>query len=136
MDLLKKAFGGKFEPHSDKDAAIKFILNILMMDKGMDRLIELLDASQEVGCIEGEPGWELERVEENDRGLVGYSDWPRWAYFRAFVDPDSYELITPEAYYTAEDFKSIASQAVNAYLSVHTEERGKLDALVGLIERV
>jgi hypothetical protein len=136
MDLFQKAFGEKFEPHLDKDAAIKFILNILMMDKGMDRLLELIDVSQEVGCIEGEPGWELERVEENDRGLVGYSDWPRWACFRVFVDPDSYELVNPEAYYTAEDFKSFASQAVNTYLTVYAEERAKFEGLVSLIERL
>lgn len=136
MDLFQKAFGGEFEPHLDKDGAIKFILNSLMMDKGMDRLFELLDVSQQVGCIEGEPGWEFERVEDGDRGLVGYSLWPHWASFRAFVDPESYELVAPEAYYTAEVFKGFASQAVDAYLSVHAGERGKLENVAGLIDRV
>ena len=110
---FNKAFNCEFEPHKDKDAAVKFILNTLVMDESMDRLVELLDLSQQVGCIEGEPGWELERVEDKDRELAGYAAWPRWAYFRAYVDPNYFELAEPESYYTVEDFKGFLCQAVN-----------------------
>ncbi|MCL7422932.1 MAG: hypothetical protein M8364_18740 [Methylobacter sp.] len=134
MNLFLKAFGSEFEPHLDKDAAIKFILNTLLMDRDIERLIELLDISQNVGGIEGEPGWELERVEDKDRSLPGYSEWPNWAYFRAAVDPDFYELSHPEAYYTTEDFLRFVNLAVAAYLETYPEERNRLEDLIALLK--
>lgn len=134
MNLFLKAFGSKFEPHLDKDATIKFILNTLLMDRDIDRLIELLDISQNVGGIEGEPSWELEQAEDKDRSLPGYSEWSNWAYFRATVDPDFYELSHPEAYYTTEDFLRFVNLAVAAHLETYPEERNRLAALITLFK--
>lgn len=133
MDLFNKAFGNEFEPHLDKDAAIKFILNCLLMGHELDRLIELLDTSLEIGCIEGEPGWELERVEDKDRNLPGYSNWPEWAYYRAAVDPDSYQLSYPEAYYGTAEFMSFLKKALDAYLEQYPGKSGELEKLLHLI---
>ncbi|PCM44849.1 hypothetical protein [Marinobacter sp. ANT_B65] len=129
MDFFEKAFNCKFEPNKDKDAAIKFILNILIVNGSVDQLVSLLDLSQKVGCIEGDPGWELERIEDKDRELPGYAEWPSWAYFRAYVDPSCFELAVPESYYDSEDFKVFLRQAITACTDADVS-LGKLAELV------
>lgn len=113
MDVFEKVFGCEMQPHRDEHTAIKLILSSLIMDKSVDRLIELLDPSYEVGCLEGEPGWELERIEKQDRARPAYQVWPDWADYRAYVDPELYELSTPEAYYKSTDFRSYLKQAMD-----------------------
>jgi hypothetical protein len=133
MEYFEKAFGSEFEPHLDKDAAIKFILNSLLMDDEVNRLIELLDTTLQIGCLEGEPGWELERLEDKDRGLSGYSEWPSWAYYRASVEPDSFQLTYPEAFYNTKDFTSFVNQALAGYLNEHPEKQAEIEVLERLI---
>jgi len=133
MEYYEKAFGSVFEPHQDKNAAIKFILNSLLMNGEVNRLIELLDLTLHIGCLEGEPGWELERLEDKDRSLPGYSEWPIWAYYRAAVEPDSFQLAYPEAYYNTKDFISFVNQALTGYSKEHPEKQSEIKVLEQLI---
>lgn len=88
MDYFKDAFGG-FDPQLDADAALKFSLDGLFADDRLDDLAALLSDGK-VGGLEGEPGW---IIEKRDGGQTpGFEDWPDHAYFRSFVDPDSYRL--------------------------------------------
>jgi hypothetical protein len=134
MDFFNEAFGG-FQPHSDKDAAIKFALNSLLMDAKLVRLVDLIDSSTNVGCIEGEPGWELEHLEDSDRSLSGYLAWPHWAHYRAAVDPECYQLTYPEIFLDRGQFVFYVEKAVAAFLARFPQEKGTLNKLVALIEK-
>lgn len=126
MDLFEETFGSEFEPHLDENAAIKFILNSLMMDKTLDRLIEIFDLSLNIGCIEGEPGWELERIEDKDRKLSGYSEWPDWAMYRVAVEPESYQLKYPEIYYRSDEFMAFVEKSLKVFSNKYPEKRDAL----------
>jgi hypothetical protein len=133
VDFFNEAFGG-FRPHLDKDAAIKFALNSLLMDGKLIRLIDLIDSSTNVGCIEGDPGWELERLEESDRDLPGYLSWPDWACYRAAVDPECYQLAYPEIFLDRDQFFGYIERAVVAFLEKFPQEKESLNKLVDLIK--
>lgn len=134
MDFFNEAFGG-FQPHLDKDAAIKFALNSLLMDGKLVRLIDLINSSSNVGCVEGDPGWELEHLVESDRNLSGYLSWPDWASYRAAVDPECYQLAHPEIYLDRDQFIGYVEKAVNAFLEKFPQEKGNLSKLTGLIKK-
>ena len=53
MDYLKAAFGG-FAPHRDEDAAVKFVLNVVLMDNRVQELVELVVDGSPFGGIEGD----------------------------------------------------------------------------------
>lgn len=126
MDYFQIAFGG-FAPHLDEDAAIKFILNALLMDTGFDSLSRLLAETDDVVGVEGDPGWTLER-----RGPAD-SNWPPDAQFRAYVDPESFELAYPEFYMSRDSFERYVSTATQAFLQVNPNA----DSLVkGVLERL
>ena len=132
MDFFKDAFDG-FQPYLDEDAAIKFALNSLLMDRKLFRLVALVNKSSDVGCIEGDPGWELESIDESDRQLSGYSSWPEWASYRAAVDSDCFQLAHPEVYLKELEFKSYVKKALDAYLERNPDSRDELDELNRLI---
>ena len=119
MDYFNEAFGG-FDPLSDKDAAMKFCLNAVLMDCRFVDLDRLLPDVSNVGGIEGEPGWIIERRNEGD--TLGYEGWPELARFRAFVEPDSYGLAFPEFFCDRSTFTSLVSSAVRAYCDRHPEK--------------
>jgi hypothetical protein len=60
VDYFAKAFGG-FDPSGDPDAALKFVLNAILMDNRLDELSSIVTDGHEIGALEGEPGWTLER---------------------------------------------------------------------------
>ena len=126
MDFFSEAFGG-FDPISDKDAAMKFCLNAVLMDRRFVDLDRLLPDVSNVGDIEGEPGWIIERRNEGD--TLGYDGWPQPSRFRAFVEPDSYELAFPEFFYDRSAFISLVSSAVRAYCDRHPE-RGDVASIL------
>jgi hypothetical protein len=130
IDYFNAAFG-EFSPQSDSDAAAKFSLNVLMMDDRMDRLIDLLTPHSEIGGIEGEPGWLLER-RDADTSPAGYEKWPASATYRAYVDSESYSLKYPEAYYKAEQFLELVRQALHAYFARNPQKRFELLKLCSL----
>ena len=117
------AFGG-FDPQNDPDAAIKIVLNSLLMDKRVEELRQLLTEGDEVGALAGEPGWVLQRRDEGSSGkMPGYAAWPNEARFRAFVDPAVYHLGHPEYYMDRAEFQNYVDRAVRAYAaSQHSDK--------------
>lgn len=113
MDFFQLAFGG-FSPQEDPDAAVKFCLQALAADHRLPALVNLLAEGSETGGIEGVPGWLLERRDDGD-AAPGYATWPTGAKFRAFVDPQEYELATPERFYTRAEFLRFVRAVVDAY---------------------
>lgn len=119
MEFFSEAFGG-FDPINDKDAAMKFCLNAVLMDRRFVDLDRLLPDVSNVGGIEGEPGWIIERRNEGD--TLGYDGWPESSCFRAFVEPDGYELAFPEFFCDRSTFISLVSSALRAYCDRHPEQ--------------
>ena len=117
MDYFKTAFGG-FAPHCDKDAAVKFALNIVLLDNRLDELVEVVSDGSQFGGIEGEPGWMLERRDVADEeNYVGYPGWPVGARFKASVDNDAYRLLYPEYFMSREAFMKYLVLAIDAYVA-------------------
>jgi hypothetical protein len=117
MDYFKAAFGG-FAPHRDEDAAVKFSLNVVLMDNRLQELAELVVDGSPFGGIEGEPGWMLERRDVADEGnLAAYPDWPVGARFRASVDEDAYRLQQPEYFMSRDAFMKYLILAIDAYVA-------------------
>lgn len=112
MDYFKDAFGG-FEPQSDKDAALKFSLCVLLLDNRTEELRKLVAGSEGFGGVEGDPGWIIERREDGE--TTGYEAWPEDARFRAYVDPDSYSLSYPEFFCEREKFFEYVQAIVAVY---------------------
>ncbi len=83
MDYLHAAFG-PFEPQRDTQAALKFALNIALMDGRLDELALLLLPGSRIGGVGGEPGWEIDR--EDSLAL----------HFVARVDSEAFALAHPE----------------------------------------
>jgi len=112
MDYLNDAFG-EFHPESDKDAALKFSLCILALDNRTEELLRLIERGNNFGGVEGDPGWIIERREDNE--IIGYEGWPHDARFRAFVDPNTYSLSFPEFYTDRPTFFKYVKALVQAY---------------------
>lgn len=118
MDYLKAAFGS-FAPHRDEDAAVKLALNVVLMDNRLQELAELVVAGSQVGGIEGEPGWMLERRDVADEGneAAYYPGWPAGARFKASVDEDAYRLQHPVYFMSREAFMKYVVPAIDAYVA-------------------
>lgn len=93
VDYFQEAFGG-FAPHRDRDAALKFALDELVVERRFDDLLCLVKGGPDFGGVEGEPGWIIQRRAPGK--TVGYERWPADCLFRAHVDPVSYSLKYPE----------------------------------------
>lgn len=124
MDYLNLAFGS-FAPHLDVDAPVKFALNSLLLDARLDELAALLTERDPVGGIEGDPSWILERRDVGNN-MPGYATWPSGASFRAFVDPDFFEMAHPEFYMSRNTFQMYVTKALNAYLQFNPNSIGLL----------
>ena len=117
MDYFKAAFGG-FAPHRDEDAAVKFALNVVLMDNRLQELVELVVDGSQFGGIVGEPGWLLERRDVADEGNeAAYPGWPPDARFKASVDQDAYRLQHPEYFMSREAFMKYLVPAIEAYVA-------------------
>jgi hypothetical protein len=97
---------------------VKFALNSLLLDARLDELASLLTEGDQIGGIEGEPGWMLERRDVGNN-MPGYAAWPAGAHFRAFVDPDFFEMAHPEFYMSRDKFQRYVTTALGAYLRVN-----------------
>jgi hypothetical protein len=117
MDYLLEAFGG-FNPQSDQDAAVKFVLNIIWMDERLSELSSLLTDGHEIGGMTGEPRWIIER---KDTGLSGeypfYADWPKNTHFHVRVEPRAYELVYPDIFMGTGEFHRYVRKVVDVYLT-------------------
>lgn len=116
MDYFNDAFGD-FDPQGDPQAAVKFIINSILMDDRLEELTCLLTDGHDIGSVEGEPGWLVERRDTGPSGdAPGYADWPADANFRVFVDPDIFELAHPEQYMKIDEFHSCVRKGIDVYL--------------------
>jgi hypothetical protein len=117
MDYFKTAFGG-FAPHRDEDAAVKFALNVVLLDDRLQELAELVADGNQLGGIEGDPGWVLERRDVADEGNeAAYPHWPADTRFKASVDVDAYKLQHPEFFMSREAFMKYLVLAIDAYVA-------------------
>lgn len=117
MNYLDPAFGG-FMPHKDRDAAAKFVLNVILMDHRIDELASIATEGHAIGAIEGEPSWRLERrdLDPQIAKSPSYSSWPTYARFRAYVDATGYELAYPEFFMDRATFDRLVARALEAYV--------------------
>jgi hypothetical protein len=115
LDYFDAAFGG-FRPHIDKDAAIKFILDVILADGEFEALSQLVPEGGRVATLEGVPGWWLSRRDPQEQGWPG-QHWPEAAEFRAYVDPEDFELAYPEFYMDRPLFQSYLQAALKAYVA-------------------
>ncbi len=118
MDYFDAAFGG-FAPHRDEDAAVKFVLNALLMDHRLDELANLAAECNRLGAVEGEPGWRLERRDAVDEGNTAYGGWPTGTRFHAYVDPQGYELAHHECFLDRAAFSRYVQRALRAYIETN-----------------
>ncbi len=119
MDYFRTAFGG-FSPHRDEDAAVKFVLNAVLMDHRVEELAELVVDGSQLGGIEGEPGWMLEGRDAADEGNeAAYPGWPAGARFKASVDEDAYTLQHPKFFMSRETFIGYLAPALEAYVEAN-----------------
>lgn len=116
MDYLQQVFGG-LNPQSDPDAAVKVALDVIFADNRLNELSCLLTEGNDIGGVEGEPGWLIERRDMGPAGeLPYYAGWPRNARFHVHVEPTEFELAYSDMFMTAGDFGSYVEKAVDAYL--------------------
>ncbi|WP_163012991.1 hypothetical protein [Burkholderia stabilis] len=129
MDYFNEAFGG-FNPESDRDAALKFSLCVLVLDSRMQELLQLIEGANDIGGVEGDPGWIIER---RDEGGVGYEGWPNGAEFRAFVDPNEYSLSHPEFFVDRRTFIQYVVALMKVYRRRHHDETDVMRRIAELI---
>jgi len=132
MDFFQTAFGG-FAPQTDPDAAVKFCLQALAADHRLLGLVEVLTEGDDIGSIEGVPGWSLERRDDGNM-MHDYAKWPLGAKFRAFVDPQDYELDTPERFYNRAEFTRSVQAIVDAYLCHYPDRQTALEPLIAILQ--
>lgn len=127
VDYFVDAFGG-FDPQSDSDAALKFCLNLLLLDDRSGDLLKLVKGGDNFGGAEGVPGWIVERREDGE--FVGYERWPESARFRAYVNPSEYSLVYPEYFADEETFMRYVRAIVVSYERRHPEYSDALQAIL------
>ena len=116
MDYFNDAFGD-FNPQGDPKVAVKFVLNSILMDDRLNELTCLLTDGHDIGGVEGEPGWIVERRDKGPSGdMPGYVDWPAGANFHVYVDRNSFELAYPEQFMKNDEFHSYVHKAIDAYI--------------------
>lgn len=122
MDYLQQVFGG-LNPQTDQDAAVKLALNAILMDGRLEELSHLLIDGHDIGGVEGEPGWIIERRDMGSSGENShYSKWPMAARFHVHVAPTAFELACPDMFMNAKDFHRYVGKAMNAYLTANSNE--------------
>ncbi|MDO9404668.1 MAG: hypothetical protein Q7T87_11615 [Polaromonas sp.] len=122
MDYFQQAFGG-LNPQTDQDAAVKFALNAILMDARLHELSCLLIDGHDIGGIEGEPGWIIERRDTGPTGeLPYYSEWPMSARFHVRVEPAEFQLAYPDMFMEARDFHRYVGRAMDTYLTENSAE--------------
>lgn len=126
-DYFNEAFNG-FDPRTDQDAAMKFCLNAVLMDRRFTDLQDLLPDETDIGGMAGEPNWIIERRNEGE--IKGYEDWPELARFRAFVHPDGYRLVYPEFFCDKSTFEKFVGAAIRAYCARHPERSQDVESIL------
>lgn len=133
MDYLQEIFGG-LNPQVDQDAAVKFALSIILMEERLSELSYLLMDGHEVGGVEGEPGWIIERRDTGPSGdMPGYANWPKNAHFHAHVDSSGYELAHPDMFMDVDTFRSYVSKAIEVYVAKNPSKVDMAQPVISLL---
>ena len=114
MDYFAAAFGG-LSPRNDADAAIKFVLNAILMTDAFESLAKVIPDGSRIGGIGGVPVWKLQR-RDAEHSAFAFLSWPANAIFRAYVDPEGFELDHPEYFMDRDAFCRYLTAALRAYL--------------------
>jgi hypothetical protein len=130
MEYFNTALGG-FAPHRDKDGAIKFALNAILMDNRVQELSELVIDGNPLGGIEGEPGWILERRDVADDNEIAHLNWPKGARFMASVDEQVFRLQYSQCFMSRDTFIKYLMSAIDAYVSADPS-RATVPAVIAL----
>ena len=118
VDYYQSAFGG-FSPQKDEDAAVKFILHCILVADSFEVLPHLIEENHQIGAIEGDPGWRLERRDECNESNPAFFDWPAGSRFCARVEPDAYELAYPRYFMNRPQFMTYLRSALKAYVDAN-----------------
>ena len=134
MDYFFEAFGG-FNPQSDPDAAVKFVLNNILMDERLPELSVLLTDGHDIGGLEGEPGWSIERRDTGPSGdMPGYADWPVGTNFRVNVDENAFRLAYPEQFLKTDEFHRYVRKAMDVYSKRKSSAHPALSQVLSRLE--
>lgn len=107
-----------FDPQGDPEASFKFILKCILLEKRMQEMEAILTDGHEIGAVEGDPGWIIERRDRGKAGeMPGYENWPSGADFRAYVDPDIFSLRYPQRFLDREQLFAHARCTIKSYLN-------------------
>ena len=109
MDHLHAAFGA-FEPQRDPLAALKFSVNVVLMDGRIDDLALMLQAGSPVGGLGGEPGWELDRVDRDALEFV------------ARVDREKFSLAHPVLRCNRAELLAVLDPMLAAYAAANPQD--------------
>jgi hypothetical protein len=120
VDYFQAAFGG-FAPQDDEDAAIKFILNCILVTERFDILPSLIQEDHPIGRLEGDPEWTLQRRDVSKEAFPAFGDWPAGSRFCAYVDPSSYELAHPKFFMDRSTFMGYLRAALKAYAEANPQ---------------
>ncbi|AYG68682.1 MULTISPECIES: hypothetical protein [unclassified Rhizobium] len=133
MDYFEEAFGG-FKPHVDEDAAVKFAISIILMDRRLPELLHLLTDGDQLGGVEGEPGWMIERRDEGLGNVFYYENWPENARFHAYVDPDVYRLAHPHIFMDVSAFHHYVRKGLDVYLEANPSDIALVQVVRSLLK--
>lgn len=114
MDYFSDAFGN-FDPEQDQNAAVKFVLNCILVDDRLSELLGLLSNCPDIGGIAGEPGWIIQRRGKVVSSIGNYSTWPTDADFCVNVDQDAFYLAFPELFLNADEFYDYVRKGIAVY---------------------
>jgi hypothetical protein len=120
------ALGG-FDPR-DEDAAIKFVLNIILLDNRLRQLVDVVDRTSNVAGLEGDPGWRLERRDANSSG------WPESADYRVYVEPQGYALSRPEWFSSRQGLREYLVRVLPHYLRNVPSRTSEANALFAALK--
>lgn len=140
----------EFDPFS-KDAVIKFAVDCLL-DYDPQRLREFMGPEAESNAskrlsekgineginylgISGDGGWTLRRAVKPFKSPDNKDDdWPDWADYRAYVEPEEYYLEHPKGFYDEATFKRYLMEGLREYIKAHPDKRKEIEQLVKDLE--
>jgi hypothetical protein len=134
VDNFAEAFGG-FDPPGDPDGALEFALTAILMGDRLDELSSILTDGNEIGALEGEPGWPLQQRDSRPSSeRAACRSWPQGAMFRAYVDPDQFRLVHSETFVSRDALRGYMRNALAAYVARNPSKEDAACAVSSLAE--
>ena len=135
MNYPQDAFNG-FDPQVDHDAAVKLTLSVIFMNERLNELSSLLTDGHEIGGLEGEPGWIIERRDAGPPGDHPYfANWPTSTHFHAHVDPRIFQLAFPDVFMETHEFYGYVLKAVDEYLAKNPADSRAAELITSQINK-